>query len=391
MKMFTKLALVSSMAISANAMAMQSMDDAALSAATGQDGINIGIGISKIEIEKVLIHDTNGLAASGTGPVAGVGVPGDTSPAFVEAQPASAGYGGTANAGAIVIKAKGGTLSASNMNANNGIVITAPMTVDGSGNPTTTLNTARALDSHNLVDLVIDTDGGQALGDKSGNTAFLNISAAVSGLDIYVGEIGVSGSKAANTGTANIRRGANDTAFVATSNEDGNYNKILSGLTLRTGKMDANIQLGAAPQGAMIVLNTSMIGGLEIKDLGILDNSTKKGNGDGTSAANRAAGEIRLDSIKVADANGANLTVDARVSVIGKNDADTTSQGKGYLQIVTGSGLTTTPKTDIYIKGVKLGSASAGSIGDVEVQGLQTYYNNGSYNTPGAVITISGH
>ena len=53
MKMFTKLALVSSMAISANAMAMQSMDDAALSAATGQDGINIGIGISKIEIDKV--------------------------------------------------------------------------------------------------------------------------------------------------------------------------------------------------------------------------------------------------------------------------------------------------------------------------------------------------
>jgi hypothetical protein len=61
MKMFTKLALVSSMAISANAMAMQSMDDAALSAATGQDGINIGIGISKIEIEKVLIHDNDGL------------------------------------------------------------------------------------------------------------------------------------------------------------------------------------------------------------------------------------------------------------------------------------------------------------------------------------------
>ncbi|EMI4982315.1 protein FilA, partial [Acinetobacter baumannii] len=45
MKMFTKLALVSSLAISANAMAMQSMDDAALSAATGQDGINIGIAL----------------------------------------------------------------------------------------------------------------------------------------------------------------------------------------------------------------------------------------------------------------------------------------------------------------------------------------------------------
>ena len=42
----TKLALVSSMAISANAMAMQAMDDASLGATTGQDGINIGIGIS---------------------------------------------------------------------------------------------------------------------------------------------------------------------------------------------------------------------------------------------------------------------------------------------------------------------------------------------------------
>ena len=41
--MFTKLVLVSSVAISANAMAMQAMDDESLSATTGQDGINIGI------------------------------------------------------------------------------------------------------------------------------------------------------------------------------------------------------------------------------------------------------------------------------------------------------------------------------------------------------------
>jgi hypothetical protein len=52
MKMFTKLALVSSMAISANAMAMQSMDDAALSAATGQDGINIRYRYSKLKSKK---------------------------------------------------------------------------------------------------------------------------------------------------------------------------------------------------------------------------------------------------------------------------------------------------------------------------------------------------
>ncbi|MEG2128405.1 MAG: pilus assembly protein FilA [Acinetobacter sp.] len=329
MKMFTKLALVSSMAISANAMAMQSMDDAALSAATGQDGINIGIGISKIEIEKVLIHDNNGLT--------------------------NATLGGTSTAGAIVIKGNGTGLTAT-----NGVVITAPML-----NATTVDNT-RALASHNLADLTIDTDAGTGT-----NGAFLNVAAAVSGLDIYIGEIGVSGS---NTAGSTVRRG----------NDAANYNKILSGLTIKTGVMNANIQLGAAPQGAMIVLNTTMQGGLEIKDLGIVDSSTKTGTADGT-AGNRAAGQIYLDSIRVSDANATNLTVNAAVSVVGKEDTN-----NGYLRIVTGSGATT-PKTDMYIKGVHLGSQTAGSIGDVEVQGMQTYYFNGTTNVPGSVITISGH
>ena len=65
MKKFTKLALVSSIALTTNAMAMQAMDDTALSATTGQDGLSIGIGISKIEIEKLLIHDNDGLVSDG--------------------------------------------------------------------------------------------------------------------------------------------------------------------------------------------------------------------------------------------------------------------------------------------------------------------------------------
>ena len=364
MKMFTKLALVSSMAISANAMAMQSMDDAALSAATGQDGINIGIGISKIEITKVLVHDNDGLDYTnsswvGAAPTAGQagfgGVTGTGAPAVT----------GT-RAGAIVIKgdgdlgadnAVGGTgVNADSVTATKGVVITA--------------NTAALLDSHNLADLVIDTEAGAG----GGNTAFLNVAAKVSGLNIAIGEIGVSASNAVGT---TVRRGADDT---------NNYNAILSGLTLTTGQMNANVQLGAAPQGAMIMLNTTMQGGLEITNLGILDNSTKLGTGAITGAGNRAAGEIRLDSIKVADANGSDLTVNAKVNVIGESDA-----GKGYLRIITGSGAST-PKTDMYIKGIHLGSATAGSIGDVEVQGMQTYYSPsaGTY-VPGAVITISGH
>ena len=144
--------------------------------------------------------------------------------------------------------------------------------------------------------------------------------------------------------------------------------------------MTANIQLGAAPQGAMIKLNTKMVGGLEIKNLGILDNSTKQGAGDGT-AGNRAAGEIFVESIKVADANSTDLTIKQSVSVVGKEGAS-----NGYIRMISSSG-----PIDTYVKGVHLGSRTAGSIGDVEVQGLQTYFSPalGSY-VPGSVITISG-
>ena len=133
MKKFTKLALVSSLAISANAMAMQAMDDASLGATTGQDGLSIGIGISKIEIEKLFIHDNDGLAAAGTA-----------------GQP---GFGGTGAAGAIYIKGNG-----TGATATNGIVIGA--NYDNSG--------AYLLASRNLADLTIDSDAG-------GGNPFINI------------------------------------------------------------------------------------------------------------------------------------------------------------------------------------------------------------------------
>ncbi|WP_180171133.1 DUF6160 family protein [Acinetobacter sp. YH12023] len=316
MKNFTKLALVSSIAFSANAMAMQAMDDAALSSTTGQDGINIGIGISKIEIEKLFIHDNDGLT--------------DTA------------KGGTSTAGAIVIQ---GNKKAGDPLENKGIVIGA--NYDNGG--------AYLLASRNLADLRIDTDAG-----TGANGAFINIAADVSGLDIKIGEIGVTASGTA--GTTGIRRGG----------DDNNYNAILSGLSLKTGPMTANVQLGAAPQGAMIKLSTTMVGGLEIKDLGILDASTK--------TATREAGEIFIESIKVADANKTDLTINQDVRVYGKEGTN-----NGYIQMVSNSG-----PIDNYVKGVHLGSKDAGSIGDIEVQGLQTFYSPamGVYNQ-GSVITIS--
>lgn len=66
MKNFQKIALVSAMAFSANTMAMQALDDETLSAATGQDGIAITISTptTGINIDKINIHDTDGITAA---------------------------------------------------------------------------------------------------------------------------------------------------------------------------------------------------------------------------------------------------------------------------------------------------------------------------------------
>ena len=161
--------------------------------------------------------------------------------------------------------------------------------------------------------------------------------------------------------------------------------------------MDANIQLGAAPQGAMVKLNTKMIGGLEIKNLGILDNSTKgkavgsvNVGGTETAVTTKKAGEIFIESIKIADAASKDLTLNQDIQVF--NDAyvggGTTLGKAAHIRIVSND----TGAKDQYIKGIHLGSRTAASIGDMEVQGLQTYYSTsqGSY-TKGAFITISGH
>lgn len=353
MKTFTKLALVSSMALSANAFAMQAMDDSALSATTGQDGLSIGIGISKIEIEKLFIHDNDGLKTAN----------------------------GAGTAGAIVIQGNGKSILDDQGNETNavkdhGVVIGANYDDNG----------AYLLASRNLADLTIDSDGGAG----GGNTAFINIAAEVSGLDIKIGEIGVtaSGKQGEASTTSALRRGGTE----------NNYNAILSGLELKTGKMDANIQLGAAPQGAMVKLKSTMVGGLEIKNLGILDNSTKGVtvgsvdlNGTATAVATKEAGEIFIDSIKITDANGKDLTLDQNIQVFNNayvGGSDTVGKA-AHIRIVSND---TGFAKDQYIKGIHLGNRDAASIGDMEVQGLQTYYSTspGDY-IKGAVISISGH
>ncbi|MGL5157507.1 MAG: putative pilus system protein FilA [Acinetobacter junii] len=314
MKMFTKLALVSSMAISANAMAMQAMDDAALSSATGQDGINIGIGAGLnadlatfmgsdpaltrgILVEGLYVHDNDGLAATA---------------AFN-----GKNLGGKATPGAIHIDGLGLQATA------------------GADNFDGTLST-------NLLNLKIDTDAG----DAAAGGAFLNIGANVAALRVKVGAISIGASGAApDLASANIRRGTT-----------GTENQILTGLTLDMGKVAANVQLGATPQGAMVLVKSSL-SGLNITNLGINDAA--------------GGGQIYLDGLHVRGAGGGAIDVDLGISVKSTGLEITNNSAAG---------------NDIYVKAVRLGAAATGStnasIGDVEVQGLKLGQTK---------ITIAGH
>lgn len=308
MKMFTKLALVSSMAISANAMAMQAMDDAALSSATGQDGITMTIDtVSGISIDKLYVHDNDGLAA--LGPVnTGLPAPDDTRAAAI----GDLGFGGTAVAGAISID----SLTISKQNSGD-----------------------------TLLTLDIDSDAGT---DTAGG-AFLNVAASVAAIDVSIGSIGVGQSGTYNDTTG--MRGAN------------NVNEIITGLDLSLGAISANVQLGAAPQGAMILIDSALEGGLDITNLGINDAA--------------GGGKIFLDKIAVRG-DGANGDVEVKAGI------SVTSNG---LEIENKS----TQGLNVYVAGVRLGNvdttdatsiAATASIGDIEIQGL---------NTGGSTITIRGH
>lgn len=295
MKLFAKLALVSAVAISANAMAMEKMDDSALSATTGQDGISIGIGISAVSIDHLYVHDGDGLATTAT-------IPGTT----------TAIVGGTGAAGSIDVQ---------------GVTLTP--------------NTASLLASHNLADITIDTDG-------NGGKPFLNIAAAVSGLNINIGKINVT--DATKDGTTGFYTAGSNSAT------------ILNGLSLTTGTTQANVQLGNTPQGAMIKLAGTMTGGLTISNLSLHDASSAGG------------GDIVLGKIHLNDTGSADMAVNADVAV-------------------TTSGLQVTAlksSTDMYIQSVKLGSSTAASIGDVQISGLKVF-NGAAGTNPGAVITITGH
>ena len=292
MKTFTKLSLVSAMAFSGSAMAMQVLDDDALSAATGQDGITISLG-SKISMDYLAIVDKDG------------------APSDISGIATNLGAGGTANtttglstkSGAIVIGGKAGS------------------TTPGAFSITPT----------DPIKLIIDADG-NATGGTTSNPV-LNIQAKLGTTSIAIGSIGV----------ARI----DDLAKAAGSSLKNRVDVLDIG-TITLNDLTANIQLGSQPQGAMIKLNSTITGGLKISDL-----SLKGTNGD-----------IGLGTVGVTSAGTNDLSL--------KLNIDPTATGLNI------SGLT---NLDVSASNLRLGNASAASLGAMYVKNLDV----------GTGLVISGH
>jgi hypothetical protein len=289
MKLFTKLALVSSMALSANAFAMQAMDDASLGATTGQDGITIAIDTtSGIQIDKLYIHDNDGSANN---------------------------------------QLTFGTTQINTNGTEDAAVAAGAIAING-------LNISKAAsNTGNLATLKIDA------ADIAGQ-AVLNVLAETGALDVSIGSIGVasSGTYDADTNLRGVKAGTEK--------------QIITGLSLSLGATKANVQLGNAPQGAMIVVDSEIVGGLSTS-LTINDTSVADG------------GSIGIEGLKVTSAGSRNLNADVKIGV-------------------TKEGLNITPASspiNAYINKLTLGESTK-AIGSIEVQGL---------NLGGTSIKISGH
>lgn len=275
---FKKLALVTAMfAATSGAFAMEAMDEEALAATTGQDGITIGINTSATL--DVIIHDKNG-------------------------------FTGAASAGAIYLSGVG-------------------LGAQGGGD----------------AQLAINIDAGH----DGTNDAALNINiASANAITVDLGELSVSESTGYAAGT---------TVAGATILDMGSVN-IGAGTLM-------NIQLGHEYQGHLIVIDTELSGGISLTNFALNDLN---------GGAGSAAGSISVGTVAINDAGaGGNLNallgIDATVDGLKVTVSELGVAGTGV-----GTGL------DVSLANVNVGGA--GSIGDIEIRGL---------NLNGDVITISGH
>lgn len=327
MKLFPQLALVSAIAISGNAMAMQALDDTTLSNATGQDGITIAIK-----------------PPTGAWTVAG----GAANP-FA----ATGGQAGIISIDHIYVHDKGGLAVADGGTATSGAIVLDGFKIGGS------------------APIVVKIDA-----DSNAGNPLLNVNVALpQTLVIRTGDISVA--------TSNRVTGTAITNTTLRGIDAPNQNKILNSIDVELGGASLNIQLGSEAQGAMIKLAGEIANGLTISGVELFD-------GQGTAAAaavpgvsarvlGTTGGSIYIGAINIRDTDtsaGTKLTLAA--------DIDVSANG---LILTAGGAKTDIFLADVRLGNVAasaaLGNAdTTSSIGDIEIVGM---------NGAGTQIAISGH
>jgi hypothetical protein len=311
MKLFTQLALVTAIASSGSAFAMQSMNDSDLSATTGQDGITILIApptlatplasgqTHGIQIGAAVLHDKDGI-------------------------------GGTDSGGAIIL---GDAKQANAANATGtqlGVYGSTPIRVD------------------------IDATGGGAAGSVSGSAPVLNVKLGLpADLLIRTGDIWVDGS---NRGALAV--GTSTAAAAATGGTTGNAVKILNSMDIALGGATMNIQLGNTPQGAFINAAGTITGGLSIANLSIHD---------ATYDPVTLGGDLGVGRLTITDTGSTNLTLNAGISVtkdVGTLWGGAASAGALVVNVAGNA-------SDIMMQNITLGSSNS-TLGDLQLINVQS-------------------
>ncbi|PTQ89587.1 DUF6160 family protein [Agitococcus lubricus] len=338
MKALKKLALVSAVSmISAGAFAMEAMDDESMAAATGQDGITILISPGTITTA----------AATGT-----YGV--------------SAGQVSALDAGGIAGTLKGLTISQIVVHDDDGIATRGDSGALVIGDGTAADSTAVLADDTSAIQVLIDMVG-NANGDATADDPMLNVAITTPDLLIKTGDIYVANSNAVADEVA-VGRDTNSDGDATDAEVNGsthnNRVRILNGLEIKMGGSTTTIQLGNEAQGAMIVANSTLVGGLTINNFELFDANS--------------GGSIQASSLSMTNAGGANLTVNARVDAFGA----AAPLGEGLYVTISQFG-DAVNGADLALNNVAIGATGTTNIiGDVQILGL---------NVSGTTMVIRGH
>lgn len=305
---FKKLALVTAMfAATSGAYAMEAMDDESMAAATGQDGITIGITTNALTLDQI-IHDRDGYAA------------------------------GSQNSGAIVID---------NMVVNTlgGEIVLA---IDAEGNTTAGANGTNA-----YLNINVNLTAGLQI--QTGDLRVANSNNTLSAAPT-TGEAQVTAWAAVDEQSAVIMDSQTITLGATTLN-------IQLGNEVQTYSMDG----GVTTKTAMILLNNvTMTNGLTV---GAWD--ATNGYTGGLTLNDANGGSIAVGRMTLRDADGGtNLTLGSVGINVENNGLVIDIASIGDVD-TDGAGVDTADGLYQSMERVRLGSAATPALGDIEVSGLQ--------------------